>query len=184
MNKTKHLVLCSLFAAILCISAFFTFPLPFAPAPITLQVLAVCVTALALERRTAISAMVLYLLLGLVGLPVYSGMGSGIGVLAGPTGGYLWGFLPALILMATLQKHAPTGKPHTTFLYMVCGLVVIYFFGTLQLSLLTGNSFLGSLGIAVLPYLPADFAKLVLAVPVTLALRRAQGLPVGICKTK
>ena len=174
--KTRELVLSALFAALLCVCAAITIPLPFTPVPITLQVLAVMVCAASLSRGASLRAIGLYLLLGAVGLPVFSGMRGGFAVLAGPTGGYLWGFLPAAMLMGTLHTLIPTrGKGvFQTALYMVLGLIVIYFFGTLQFSLLAGKSIGACLAAAVIPFVPFDLAKIVLAVPIALAVRRLQ----------
>lgn len=174
--KTRQLVLSAIFAAILCVSAVFTIPLPFTPVPITLQVMAVMVCAAALDRRTALSAVGLYLLLGVCGLPVFSGMKSGFGVLLGATGGYLWGFLPAVFLISSLQKAFPAkGRAVLqTAVFMALGLIAVYFFGTLQLMLFTGADLFSALAMAVLPFVAFDAAKIALAVPVAVSLRQLQ----------
>jgi biotin transport system substrate-specific component len=80
--------------------------LPIGPVPITLQVLFVYLAGLLLEWRMAGLAMGLYLLLGVLGLPVFAGGGAGIGVLLGPTGGFLWGFVAAAVLVSVTSTRA------------------------------------------------------------------------------
>ena len=88
---SRSIAQCGLCCALLACSAWVT--IPFGPVPFTLQTLAVALVPQVLARREAVFTVAAYLVLGAIGLPVFSGFQGGIGVLAGPTGGFLWGFL-------------------------------------------------------------------------------------------
>ena len=101
MTKSlKELILAAEFAAIIAVLSQFTIPLGIIP--LTGQTFAIGLTATFLGKRTGTVAVFIYLLLGLIGLPVFSGMTSGIGVLFGPTGGYLIGFIFQTLLIGWL----------------------------------------------------------------------------------
>ena len=89
--RTRSVAFVGLTIAIMAVSAWVTVPL--GPIPFTLQMFAVTFAVVVLQPKEAIAAITGYLLLGAVGVPVFSGMRGGIGVLAGPTGGFLWGYL-------------------------------------------------------------------------------------------
>jgi biotin transport system substrate-specific component len=112
-----------------------------------------------------------YLLLGLAGLPVFSAMQGGPGVLLGPTGGYLIGFLPMAALIGWLYPRA--GTVWTRCAAMVCGAAALYAFGTVWLMLSTGLTLAAALGAAVLPFLAPEAVKLAAAVYIAPMVRRA-----------
>ncbi|MCR2037296.1 biotin transporter BioY [Adlercreutzia caecimuris] len=89
--RTRSVAFVGLAIAIIAVSAWVTVPL--GPIPFTLQMFAVTFAVVVLSPKEAIASIAGYLLLGAVGVPVFSGMRGGIGVLAGPTGGFLWGYL-------------------------------------------------------------------------------------------
>lgn len=93
-------------AALLCVSAFITIPIPFLPVPFTMQVLAVLLVALLLKPTHSLAAALIYTLLGIVGLPVFSGGKGGFGVILSPTGGFIIGFLFAAFFVSLAK-----GKP-------------------------------------------------------------------------
>lgn len=115
-------------AALLCVSAFIAVPIPILPVPFTLQVLTVILVALILKPSYALAAQVLYTLLGVVGLPVFSGGRGGIGALLSPTGGFIIGFIAAAFFVSLLK-----GKNDSVFRYIAVsvfiGLPCIYVFG-------------------------------------------------------
>lgn len=90
-QRTRSVVFVGLTIAIMAVSAWVVVPL--GPIPFTLQMFAITFAIVVLSPKEAIAAITGYLLLGAVGVPVFSGMRGGIGVLAGPTGGFLWGYL-------------------------------------------------------------------------------------------
>lgn len=163
--KTKNLALCGLFAALLVICAWLSFPI--AGAPITLQTfgLFLCLGTLGGKRGTI--ATCTYLLLGAVGFPAFSGFRGGIGVLLDTGGGYLLGFWVAALLywlITTLWGNSPALR----LLAMASGLLACYIFGSLWFSILylqegSAATMAFILLKCVLPYLLPDVLKLILA---------------------
>ena len=99
-SKTTALVLCGIFAALMAICSFITIPLGFTPVPINLATLGVFLTGGILGKKYGSISLIVYILLGAVGVPVFAGFKGGLGVLAGPTGGYIIGYLAAAFLTA------------------------------------------------------------------------------------
>lgn len=109
LSRTRSIAFVGLTIAIMAVSAWVTVPL--GPIPFTLQMFAVTFAIVVLKPQEAITAIVGYLLLGAIGVPVFSGMRGGVGVLAGPTGGFLWGYLfgvaaAVLLLMVVRSRSA------------------------------------------------------------------------------
>ena len=109
LSRTRSIAFVGLTIAIMVVSAWVTVPL--GPIPLTLQMFAVTFAIVVLKPQEAIAAIVGYLLLGAIGVPVFSGMRGGVGVLAGPTGGFLWGYLfgvaaAVLLLMVVRSRSA------------------------------------------------------------------------------
>ena len=157
----KTLTRAALCTALIAVCSWISVP---APGPFTLQTLAVLVTC-DLLGGAVISAVVLYLLMGAVGIPVFAGFSGGLGVLLGPTGGYILGFVAIAVLM-TLWQRAFKGR--WTVVAMLLGMAVCYLFGTVWFVAVyahRGNavSFGAALGWCVLPYIVPDLIKLALA---------------------
>ena len=120
-NKLKGMVFASLFAALTAAVAWFKIPLPFTPVPITLQTLVVLLSGAMLGAYYGALAMILYITVGALGLPVFAGGGSGFGALLGPTGGYLFSYpIAAFVIGKMLEK-----KNLTTFLKYFSFAVII-----------------------------------------------------------
>ena len=159
----KDLAQISMMTALIAVCAWLTIPFT---VPFTMQTFAVFVTLLLLDGRKGPIAILLYILLGAAGVPVFSGFGGGIGVLAGPTGGYIVGFLLTGILYWATTRVRNSRKMNN--LVLLAGHVLCYAFGTLWFSIVKENAgspigFLQGLTICVLPYILPDLAKLVLA---------------------
>jgi biotin transport system substrate-specific component len=154
-------------AAVLCIASPFAIPL--GPVPLSLSILAVLLCARIGGAFCSCAAVLLYLVLGCVGLPVFGGGMAGIGVLLGPTGGYLWSYLPMCVLTGLLytfseRKKLPFGKRMMwELLAGLCGLLICYFCGTLQYALIANVPFLAAISVCVLPFVLFDLGKLLLA---------------------
>ena len=104
-----QMVQIALFSGILCIVAPFTIPVPMSPVPLSLATFVVYLAGALLGAKQGTAGVLVYLLLGAVGLPVFSGFSGGIGVLFGPTGGYLMGYL----LCAAIVGWLANGKDST-----------------------------------------------------------------------
>ena len=136
----KTIVLCAMFAALCCATAPISIPLP-GGVPITLQTAAVFLAALLLGPLYGFVAVLVYVLLGAVGLPVFAGGKAGFSVLLGPTGGYIFGFMASAFVIGWLieifasKQQNPKAEYMTILFSMVAGLLVIYTFGVIQLML-------------------------------------------------
>ncbi|MDO4292534.1 MAG: biotin transporter BioY [Eubacteriales bacterium] len=159
---TRQMALIGVMTAVTCIAAPFSIPIPVSPVPLSLTTMVLYLAIYVLGTKNAFISYVIYLLLGLVGLPVFSGFSGGPGKLAGPTGGYLIGFLFMIPLTGILFEKC--GKSILRQIgAMALGTLVCYLFGTVWLCLSLHLSFFGGLGVGVLPYLPGDAVKIILA---------------------
>ena len=175
--KTRDYVLCGLFSAIMCVSVFITIPLFFTPIPITMQVFAVSATAAILGGKRGALAVLIYVLLGCFGLPVFSGLRGGLGVVTGATGGFIWGFIPQALITGTLcdkafAKGKGTREMAMAFAALSVGLGVLYICGTIQLMKVANIGVGAALGAAVLPFITLDIIKIVIALLVAVSLRK------------
>ncbi|CEP68975.1 BioY protein [Moorella glycerini] len=172
--RTKDMALVALFAALVAVLAQVAIPLPFSPVPITGQVLGVFLAGAILGKNRGTLAIIVYLLLGAIGLPVFARGGAGLAAFARPSGGYLWGFALGVYVMGLVLER---GKGEPRYGRLAAGmftcLVVIYVLGTIQLMYLLHLNLVKGLLLGVLPYIPLDLAKLVLAVAVSFQARRA-----------
>lgn len=159
----KDLVRVSICSALTGLLALIIVPLPFTPVPISAQTLGVMVSGLVLSPKFAALSQIIYILLGLLGLPIFSGGQSGIGTLMGPTGGYIIGFIPAAFIISLLLK---TYKPQTTFGYFLIISLgangAIYLLGVFQLVSITKITFKQALISGVFPFLIGDLFKALL----------------------
>lgn len=174
---TYQLTLTAVMAAVICVLGPISMAIPISPVPISLASMAVYLAVTVLGMKLGTLSCLIYLLLGLVGLPVFSGFSGGFAKLAGPTGGYLIGFLFMIPLTGILFEK--TGKSFwKQFGAMVLGTLVCYLFGTVWLCLQLNLDFIGGLGVGVIPYLPGDTAKIILAAligpAIVKALKRAE----------
>ncbi len=154
----------ALFTALIAILAQIAVPLPFSPVPFTGQVIGILLAGLLLGRRAAVLAVTAYLLLGASGAPVFSLARGGLYMLTGPTGGYLWGFVPAVYITASIIKDNELSSIYRTALAMISALAIIYICGAAQLSLIMGYSAGQALLVGVIPFLPLDLFKAALAI--------------------
>ncbi len=169
--KIKEMILISMFAALTAIFAQIIIPLPISPVPITLQVLAVCLASAILGSRLAMLSQLIYIALGLIGMPVFSGGTAGLAQIAGPTGGYIIGFLLSSFVIGKIVEQKPYPTTINTFLAMLCGLFIIYGCGMLQLSIVTGIPIKAAFMSGVLPFLGGDLIKIVLGAAVACSVR-------------
>lgn len=166
--RTRTMAEVAIMTAVLCVLC--PLAVPIGPVPISLGTLAVFLCAYLLGPAKGLVAVLLYLLLGAAGLPVFSGFAGGIGKLLGPTGGYLIGYLP-MVLIAGLFIARYYKKIPMQVLGMLLGLAVLYALGTLWLAYQAGMPFGAALSAGVLPFIPVDLAKLVAAVTLGRAVR-------------
>ena len=151
----------AIFAAVTSVLAFITIPLPFSPVPVTGQTLGVMLAGVFLSGRNAFMSQVVYVLLGIAGLPVFSGGRSGIGILMGPTGGYIWGFiLGAFVIGYFFNKNL--SLINKIGILIAGGVAVIYVCGLFQFIIVTDRSIIDAISLTMLPYLPGDVLKILI----------------------
>lgn len=180
--KTKDIVNISLFTTLLAVCAWIYIPTTI---PFTMQTFAVFLAVLVLGGRKSIIVILIYLLLGLIGVPVFSGGTAGPGVVLGATGGYMigWLFLGMIVYMVEklLASNEDSGKM-TKFTYIqiasiITGLLICYVFGTfwfvnVYVADSTNTGFGTAFSICVLPFIIPDLLKLVLAYTVSRRVRK------------
>jgi biotin transport system substrate-specific component len=157
--NVKPLIYAALFAALTAIGAFIKIPLPLSPVPITLQVFFVLLAGLVLGARWGGTSMIVYVILGIIGLPVFSGGSSGFGILFGPTGGYLLGFIAGAFVTGLIYNRADSSRV-AAIGAMVAGLIMIYLLGVIQLSAAAQMSIQQAVTVGVLPFLIGDAMKI------------------------
>lgn len=157
----RQSIYAALFGSLTAIGSFMVIPLQ--PVPVTLQSLFTSLAGVLLGSSAGAISQIVYVLLGIIGLPVFAGGKAGIGVLFGPTGGYLLGFiLAALVIGKIVQMKPDPGLPRL-LLALFTGNLVIYAAGITQLMLSTHLSVQKALLVGVLPFLPGDLFKVIAA---------------------
>ena len=172
-NKAYDLVLIALFVALMAICAWITIP---AAVPFTMQTFGVFLALLLLGGKRGAICMAVYLLLGAVGVPVFSGFRGGVSALVGSTGGYLVGFIVSALLMWALTGFARRNR-WTLAVALAVSLLACYGFGTVWfvvVSVRAGKAmtFGTALSFCVLPYILPDAAKIWLAYFLSKRLKR------------
>lgn len=152
---------CALMAALMCVLC--PVSVPIGPIPISLSILVILVTVLVLGTWRALVSYTVYLFLGAVGMPVFSGFQGGLAKLAGPTGGYLAGFW-LMILIGGIIMEACRRNLWLTMLGMALGVAVDYAVGTAWFMFQTESTLAHALEVCVYPFIPFDLAKIVIAV--------------------
>ena len=171
--KTLDMVYIALFACLMAICSWISIP---GEVPFTLQTMGVFLAIGLLGGKRGTLAVLVYILMGVIGLPVFSGFSGGIGKLVGVTGGYIVGFLASALVMWAME--ALLGKKKWSLaLSMVIGLLVCYAFGTAWFMVLYTSSkgaiTLGAvLGMCVIPYIIPDVIKIAVALLLTNILKR------------
>ena len=153
--KTKKLVICALFTAIMCITA--PFYIMIGPVPITFTLFALALSAFTMGSLGATVSTAVYIAIGLVGMPVFSGFKGGFGTLMSPTGGFVF----AYVLIALILGLCVRAKRKSTIV-LLCGLalLVCYACGIIWYMLVTNASFITALWVCILPFIPFDIIKL------------------------
>jgi biotin transport system substrate-specific component len=165
----RRMVLAALMAALTAAGAFVAIPI--GPVPIVLQNLFVMLAALLLGPRWGLASVGVYLLAGALGLPVFAGGAGGVARLAGPTGGYLLGYLPAVAVMGALAERG-RGRMAFDLAAMLAGTAVLYACGVGWLKTVTGMPLDKTVALGMLPFLPGDALKIAAALWIA---RQARG---------
>ena len=161
MSKTKKLVLIALTAAFMCVLSPISIPLG-GGVGIGLGIFVVILTSYILEVPMSIVSCGIYLLIGLLGLPVFAGFNGGVGAFVGPTGGFLVGYIFVALLAGIFAKIGK-GKISVFILGAVLGLLICYLLGTLWYMYVMKVNFVPAIFVCVVPYVIFDLVKIVIA---------------------
>jgi biotin transport system substrate-specific component len=178
-SRTRSMTLCGLSIALLAVGA--AIQLPLGPIPFTLQTLMLFLLLLVLTPAEALGAVGGYLLLGAIGLPVFSGLRGGFGVLLGPTGGFLLGYLIAALLVALLRvlcarwELGPRLAVAFDVLLVAVAALIYYAAGTWWFAFSTDTPLPAALAACVLPFLAPDIVKAAAAFSCARPIRAALG---------
>ncbi len=156
----------AIMTAVMCILA--PLSVPIGPVPISLGTLVLYFSVVILGTQSAFISCVLYLLLGAAGLPVFSGFSGGLAKLAGPTGGYLLGYLFLILVSGIfIDKFAKElkgfKKKLAVFIALIIGTAVLYAFGLAWFCRISGMNAGAALALTVYPFIPLDVLKMILA---------------------
>ena len=158
--KTKKLILYALFAALTAVCSMISIPLPFTPVPINLATLSVFLAGGILGSKGGAISQSVYVLLGAIGLPVFHSFTGGLGILTGPTGGYIIGYIAAAWLTGFMAETLGNGF-YKNIISMITGLAACYALGTAWFMYLTSNGLVASLMACAVPFLLGDAIKIV-----------------------
>ncbi len=164
-SRTYTLAVTAVMTAVLCITA--PFSIPVGPVPVSLATLIIMLTVYILGWKCGTVSILIYLLLGAVGLPVFSGFSGGFVKLAGPTGGYLVGYvLLALIAGLFFRLGHTFPKLIITRLIQAAGMLLgtaaLYALGTAWFCIVTDSALAYALSLCVLPFIPGDLIKIII----------------------
>lgn len=161
-KRTLTITKITLMTAFLIVASYIVIPLPFAVASISVQTLAVNLIALLLSPMEAGAAIVVYILLGVIGVPVFNGGNGGLNYIMGPTGGFFIGFLASVVLISALK-----GKSYRIYRYILVtvfvGVPVMYTFAVGWMVIVTGLSLKAAFLTGCAPFLPLDVTKCIVA---------------------
>ncbi len=161
--KTKELTNIAVCIALLCVSAYLSFPLPFTPAMVTAQTIIINVIALLLTPKQAFMTVLLYIIIGILGLPIFSGGASGLARILSPSGGFLLAFLVAAPVMSLIKLKIGNSFKNYLLVTTLAGMPIIYLIGALWMSQIGQMGLMAALNAAVLPFVIGDTLKCVIA---------------------
>jgi len=162
LSGTRVMTRIGLCVALCAVSSYISFPLPFTPAMVTALTIMVNLVGFVLNPREAFITMLVFVLLGAVGVPVFVGGTSGFGKLLGPTGGFILGFLLAAPLISFF-RHGQNNFKRNVFLGIAVGMIVIYIAGAISMYLVAHYSLWQTLVAAVFPFIFGDIVKVLIA---------------------
>lgn len=166
----KEMTLIGMCAALMAIFSQISIPLPFTAVPVTLQIFGLVVIAVIVGTKIGTLSLIVFVILGTIGLPVFANFSGGLGVIVGPTGGYIIGF----IIMAFLIGYASSnGNKILLFVASYIGVTIDLLLGTLYLKIVTKLTIQGALIAGFYPFIIKDFITVALAVFIGLKVKRS-----------
>ena len=182
----KRIVLIALMTAIICVISPFAIAIPVSPVPVSLATFAIYITLIILGQCDGTISVIVYVLLGFAGAPVFTGFTAGVGKVLGPTGGYIIGYIFLAIVEGIFVERAritrsykgSQARPYekasvTVFFGMLLGTVVLYLFGTLWLARQANMSLVAAFTVGVFPFIIGDVVKMLVALFLGTKIRKA-----------
>ena len=173
-SKTRNIVFVALAVALISVSSWVSVPI--GAVPFTLQIFAIAFMLLVLKPKQMLAAICLYILLGAFGLPIFSSMRGGAGVLAGPTGGFLWGYVLGVVCALLLKRIKIQNSFVKDVAVCVLFLLVTYACGWVQLMFVSALTPLQAFLTGIAPFVAFDVIKIVFACICAKSVRAAIGL--------
>lgn len=170
-EKIRDMTTIGLMVALLSVTSYIVFPLPFTPILITAQTIIINLIALTLKPKKAVMTILIFLLIGSIGIPVFSGGKAGIGTLVGPSGGYFVGFIIAVFCISYLRGNTIALKKYL-LLTIAVGIPIISFCGAAWMSYYNGITIIETIKVSVLPFVVGDIFKAVLASVIAVKLNK------------
>ncbi|MBR4162940.1 MAG: biotin transporter BioY [Solobacterium sp.] len=159
----KEMALTGVMAALLAVVAPLAIPLS-TEVPISLATLAVMLNGALLGKKMGTLSVMIYIILGMIGIPVFAGYSAGAGVVFGMTGGYILGYLPLAYFTGWVYEQCRSAKGYKQYAGLAAGMLtgnaILYFIGTIWFMKFTGMELMPSLAACVFPFLPGDFLKM------------------------
>ena len=168
-NKIKSICITGIFSAVICVMAPFSVTLS-SLVPLSLATFAIYLTSGMLDVVNSVSAVAVYIMLGAVGLPVFSSFTGGIQKLFGVTGGYIIGYIPLALTVSLLLKY--NRKKWMYPLSMVLGTAVLYLVGTVWFVFQTKATWASAAMSCIVPFLPGDAVKIAAASAISIKARK------------
>lgn len=169
-NKTSAIILTGMFTAIAAVISALPIGFEIFGMPATLQTFAMAFLGFVLGKKNGTIAVAVYILLGLVGIPVYHGFAAGPSILFGVTGGFLWGFLVLSFLCGMANEHK---NIIIKLILPLMGLIICHIIGIIQFCMVTGMKLMPAAIAVSIPYLPKDILSIVIAYFMALSVRKA-----------
>lgn len=170
--QTKNMLFAAMFAAILAVCAQIVIPLPFTQVQFSMCLLAVFLIGGILDIKYGCISVLVYLLLGVCGMPVFGKFMGGVGALLGPTGGYMVAYPLMVIAIGLGMKLFKKGGFLAYFVSMLFSLLICYLFGTVWLAVSAKMSFGAALTAGVIPFIPFDIIKAALAAYLCIVIKK------------
>ena len=168
--KTRDITVMAICTALMCVLSPLSIPLT-GGVPISLATFVVMVFGVVLKQNKTVIVVALYLIIGLIGIPVYGSFTSGASILFGMTGGYLFGYVILGYITGLFSSISKNKDKKTRNLYliggMVFGTVVLYLVGTIYFMKFTGMDLASSMAACVIPFIPGDIIKMVITLVIS-----------------
>lgn len=166
----REIVLISMFTAVIAVCSWITVPTTI---PFTLQTFGIFCSMLIPGGKNGFFSILVYILLGIIGIPVFSGFKSGFNALTSYSGGYIWGFIFLGIVFWTMEKIFGN-KFFIQIVSLILGMVICYICGTLWFTYVMKTSFIYGLTVCVMPYIIFDAIKLICAIWISDKIKKLQ----------